>query len=450
MKRQNFLYLLCICVVLSSCSSSRVKIGGHEFELQIDEQATQSCLEQYRTHDDSHEENYSTSLADLSNYQYGEKMIAAPGLAPETKVKKLDTLPYEEYFGYDVSDSDVSAVDLSPVTDYNMLSFSTNTRWPAKLPESFDPDELLEYNKNPGLGLRALHGKGITGEGVGVAIIDMTLFLDHEEYRDRLMYYEEIHLNPNWVGDRLHGAAVSSIAVGESVGVAPGAKLYFIGGCVGHYVMDGEQFVDFEYDWSIQAQAVDRIIELNRRLPESDKIRVISISNSAGLPGEKGHEEMIAAIERADKENIFVMCDIGSAYYQFDINIVGMTRDYRDDPDNFNSYRPAKFWEDNYYSNYAENAKKSICIPVDSHTFAWYSGADSYMLSSFGGGSWLPPWLAGLYALCCQAKPDITPQEFVRVLVDTGESVDSLYYGKTVPFGRIVNPEAVIRELMEQ
>lgn len=453
-KYRRFLYLLCVSMFLSSCSSATVAIDGNQYELQIDKQATKSYLEKYSAHDDPHEGDYNTSLANLAGYQYGEKMIAAKGLPPETEIKVLDTLPDEDNYGYDVRDKDVSAIDLSSVTNYNKLTFSTNTIWPDKLPEGFDPDYFLEYNKNPGLGIRALHEKGITGEGVGVAIVDMALLLDHQEYRDRLMYYEELHLNPGFFGDKLHGAAVSGIAVGESVGVAPGSKLYFIGKNNGHYVMDGEYFVDFEIDWSLQADAVNRIVELNRKLPETDKIRVISISsNSFGTPGEKGYEEMIAAVERADSDNIFVMAGMENAYYDFGINFGGMYRNYSDDPDDFASYRPSDFWSELYYSNYHNPryaTQRYLFVPQGSRTLAWYKGAEEYMLSSFGGTSWAIPWLAGFYALCCQVKPDITPHEFVQVVMDTGITTDYTYNDSTMPFGNIVNPEATINELMKR
>lgn len=38
--------------------------------------------------------------------------------------------------------------------------------------------EIIENGKNPGLGIRALHGQGITGEGVSVAIMDEIIFLE--------------------------------------------------------------------------------------------------------------------------------------------------------------------------------------------------------------------------------------------------------------------------------
>ena len=51
----------------------------------------------------------------------------------------------------------------------------------------------MENGKNPGLGIRALHGQGITGEGVSVAIIDEAIFLEPPEFSDRIVDYYECH-----------------------------------------------------------------------------------------------------------------------------------------------------------------------------------------------------------------------------------------------------------------
>lgn len=94
------------------------------------------------------------------------------------------------------------------------------------MPEGFGPEAVLEYSKNSGLGIRALHDQGIDGTGVGIAIIDQPLLLEHEEYDDRLMSYERIHCSVQEA--QLHGPAVASLAVGKTIATAPGAKLYHI------------------------------------------------------------------------------------------------------------------------------------------------------------------------------------------------------------------------------
>ena len=48
---------------------------------------------------------------------------------------------------------------------------------------------LLEECKDPGLGVRSLQARGITGRGVNVAILDQPLLTDHPEFADRIAAY---------------------------------------------------------------------------------------------------------------------------------------------------------------------------------------------------------------------------------------------------------------------
>lgn len=92
--------------------------------------------------------------------------------------------------------------------------------------------------------MRKLHEEGVTGKGIGIGIIDQTILASREVIKDRLRYYGEL-------GDRdnsatMHGSAVSSIAAGKTVGVAPEADLYYIATTMGTFVDNG--FVlDFSY-----------------------------------------------------------------------------------------------------------------------------------------------------------------------------------------------------------
>ena len=48
---------------------------------------------------------------------------------------------------------------------------------------------LLEECKDPGLGVRSLQARGITGRGVNIAILDQPLLTDHPEFADRIAAY---------------------------------------------------------------------------------------------------------------------------------------------------------------------------------------------------------------------------------------------------------------------
>ena len=87
--------------------------------------------------------------------------------------------------------ANISLVNLDLRDQVELLStmnFDSNTEWPSakKLPDGFNPGKLLEEGKNPGLGIRSLHERGIDGRGVGIAIIDQPLLLGHIEYTSRL------------------------------------------------------------------------------------------------------------------------------------------------------------------------------------------------------------------------------------------------------------------------
>src|SRR5512133_3494167 len=73
-----------------------------------------------------------------------------------------------------------------------------------------------------------MHARGITGRGVGIAVIDSPLLVGHEEYATNIDWYEEIDAKLDDAA-RMHAAAGASIAVGRTIGVAPGARLFFIG-----------------------------------------------------------------------------------------------------------------------------------------------------------------------------------------------------------------------------
>lgn len=70
---------------------------------------------------------------------------------------------------------DLSLLDLSAVSGgMSSIVFDTFTTWPDKLPKDFDPKAIMETGKDPGLGIRSLHKKGIAGKGVNIAITSVS------------------------------------------------------------------------------------------------------------------------------------------------------------------------------------------------------------------------------------------------------------------------------------
>ena len=335
--------------------------------------------------------------------------------------------------------SNLTDLDLSKSMDLlNLANFDSWTKWPAadKLPAGFSVQQTMEMGKDPGLGMRELHGKGITGRGVGIAIIDQTLLADHQEYASQLRVYEEAEdVTGGWLQTSTHGPAVASFAVGKTVGVAPDADLYFIasGVCQGGVT-------DANADFTCLAKDVLRVIAINQRLPEGRKIRVLSMSIGWGK-GQKGYPEMTSAVNKANAAGIFVVSSSIDDSYGF--HFQGLGRNSQQDPNQFASYLPGAWWAQGFYAGNI-NLTKTLLIPMDARTTASPTGIHDYAYYGEGGWSWVVPYIAGMYALACQVDPGITPQDFWSTALQTGKTTQVEHNGKPYSLGAILDPQALI------
>lgn len=232
----------------------------------------------------------------------------------------------------DLRQRDVSKEDLVQARDvlFEFASFDTDTKWPAAMPDGYDPGRILELGKDPGLGVRELHRQGITGKGVRVAFLDQTLLVDHQEYKDRVERYREIgRVAPQ---AEMHGAAVLSILAGKTLGVAPEASVtyYAIGNVTG----------DRKVTWINHATAIHEILDENEKLPREKQIRIIGVSLGYS-PDLEGYKEIKEAVARAKKAGVLVLTT--SVHTDYNFRFHGLGRDPLADP-NTNSYRPGIWW----------------------------------------------------------------------------------------------------------
>jgi len=363
----------------------------------------------------------------------------------------LDNAPkFGDYL--DLRDSDLSNINLSKNSvELSNCFFSTHTKWPKKMTEGFKSDTILELGKNQGLGIRKLNNEGIDGSGINIAIIDQPLLVDHEQYKNQIKFYDEI----NGGGEAsMHASAMASIAVGKTIGVAPKAKLYYVGTYNFNTKEDNSKL-----DFTGEAKAVDRIVEINKGLSEKDKIRVLSIS-AAWCPNNKGYKKMNEAVEIAKKSGIFVISANIFETYNNKFWYYGVDRDPMADPEKQSSYKPHK-WSNwisfvsdipgfgKYYEEkFTElGAKELLLVPMCSKTFATPQGVNDYSFNRIGGWSSVEPYLAGLYALSCQVKPDITPDLFWSTALKTGDIMEIKNKGKETETGKLINPIKLIEAL---
>lgn len=287
------------------------------------------------------------------------------------------------------------------------MPFDSRTTWPGtdKLPAGFDGARLLEQGKNPGLGVRGLHKKGIDGRGVAIAIIDQPLLRNHREYADRLVGYEAIEVQG--VGVQMHGSPVCSIAVGNSCGVAPAARLYYY--AVPMWKPDNRYYCD----------AIDKIITLNEGSNVSERIRVVSISTGM-FAQHAGFDRWKQTLKKAEQHGLLVLtCAQDLFSYGMLTRVVGK------DPDDPNSYRSTRY-------GVLPNA---LLVPVSNRTTAGHWGPDVYTYWTEAGMSWATPYLAGLAALAYQVEPQLEAKKIVELWSSSAVKTD---------VGPVVNPTGFI------
>lgn len=344
-------------------------------------------------------------------------------------------------FQMDLRSTDLSGLDLRQSgKDLLLATFDTRTRWPAtgRLPADFDVARIMELGKNPGLGLRSLHARGITGRGVAIAIVDQPLIVDHEEFGARIRLYEEINITPDTPA-QMHGPAVASIAAGKTVGVAPEADIYFIAA----FAFDTKVKVRPEQrDFRWYAQAIRRILEVNQQLPPGGRIRAISLS-AGWNASEAGYDEMQQAVLAAKDAGLLITSSNFERIHGRQIN--GLGRAPLADPDRFDSYAPGMFWTRSPDNPVLPH--DALLIPMDSRATAAPNGRQDYAFYRQGGWSWITPYLAGVYALAAQVKPEITPDEFLMLAFKTGRPLDWPTQTGRVALGVIIEPSALIQAL---
>jgi hypothetical protein len=292
----------------------------------------------------------------------------------------------------------------------NQLHFDSRTQWPPadKLPRGFDPAKLLEDGKNPGLGVRKLHERGIDGRGIHIAIIDQPLLREHREYQDRVVQYEPIDVAG--VPPQMHGSPVTSIAVGKSCGTAPGASVHY-------YAVPTWKW--WEQHCKPYAAVVDRIVAENEQRPAGQKVQVVSISLGA-FSQWPDHQLWVDAVKRAADAGVLVVsCDSA------DLRIAILKRNLGQDPESPSSYSPQA----------GSKETDRLGVPAGNRTTAFYSDPDDYMFWRDGGMSWTVPYLAGLAALACQVDPAIQPHTIVDLWLKTAQDT---------PAGRVIDPPAFI------
>jgi serine protease AprX len=299
------------------------------------------------------------------------------------------------------------------------LLFNLDTEFGAFVKES---QSILERSKNPGLGVRSIHKRGITGKGVCVAMIDQNLCLDHPEFIGKIVAYQDVGTAQPAGKGSMHAPGVMSLLAGNTIGTAPDVRVYFAAA------------PSWTKDAKFQADALEWIIEINRNLPQDGKIRVVSISaapSGQGSPFDKNNDLWDKAVERAEKEGLLVLdCTahhgfIGPCYYDLE------------DPENVSRCRIG-FPGMSTLGPPSEKRNRRVLAPCSYRTVAeeYSDGHPGYYYCGRGGLSWSIPYVAGVLALGWQVKPALSSGDMKELLLETAYRTKDGY--------RVINPVAFV------
>lgn len=316
----------------------------------------------------------------IKNFLYAIGILTNASYKKIKNIDELLRLPFESTPNQKrVHHVDLSEIDLSkekdmftgPLPKYYVspeeakklkivTNWTTDVIWPTadKLPPDFNPVKELETAKTPTDTIK-LHTAGKTGKDISIAIIDQRLNREHPEYADNIRYYSVFGpWDKN--GIDYHGSLVSGCAVGHTTGTAPDANLYYFA---------APTIVDGELDRKYINEAIRKLLEINKTLPEDKKIRFLSCS--WGGITDKGADETKTLFDECEKSGIMV---IGGAYKAM------------------SDYIP--------YDKRYKNKTNRIGIPTNGKTTPFWQGG--YYYTRQGGSSSTFPYIAGILACATQ------------------------------------------------
>lgn len=257
------------------------------------------------------------------------------------------------------------------------------------LPKGYDPHKVIELGKDPGLNTRAVHEMGYTGKGVKVAIMDWQLPLS-DNYDSNIVSYRA-QANARTVNETMHGAAVTSVLAGKETGVAPDSEVYFFAEYQVNTPEDNDMIKSFK-----------EVLELNKNLPENEKIRIISISATP-----YGGEEAEKLIQELNDSGVWVL---SSPEFWENFGYLDK-KDPMGNPNDFDNYK---------IFNPADKGKK-LYVNSGNRTVSHYSKSDNFRHDSKASASWAIPVVAGYYALACEADPTMTKDRFLELAEETAQ-----------------------------
>lgn len=297
-------------------------------------------------------------------------------------------------FSYlDLSDKDLSSVSLEVLSK---VAFSSTTIWPtqSKLPEGFNPQEILKQATTTNEDVKSLHKKGITGEGIAIAVIDNRFQGENHIEFENANIIKCTLSSAEIVDYHFHMEDVLAKLCGKNLGIAPNSKVLY-------YEVSDEE------DCSLDV--LNALKDIKTRILNGEQIRIINYSYSLTDDDNpfKCQQECVKLIEELKQ----LSCEIiDSTRFGEQFFCCGTT--FLNVEDKIDYYTPASFAKGKTYES---KVKDKVNILCSGRTIPEFCTTTGYKYEPIDCFSWTIPQCVGYYALCLQTNPKLTYKQFVEI-----------------------------------
>lgn len=278
--------------------------------------------------------------------------------------------------------SSIENIDFArDITILDKLKFTDKTFKNCNFPQNYDPQTVLEKGKNPGLNIDEIH-KLTTGKGVTAIVFDNPL-TPHENIDDNVVSRYDTPLSKYLTCAHQHGTSVTSVITQ----IVPDVKVHSLGSPCDPRVIPIEEPRMFQ-----------KALKLINSLPEQQKPKVINYSTYIQ------NENSQAIINKIQESGCWVLsCD------EFDKNFGYLDKiNPAGNPNDFENYQVASGYSpDKLYVN---SGDRTLASSLDTR---------GYRHDSQACLSWAVPVVSGLYTAAAELKPDITPEDFIKIAKKT-------------------------------
>lgn len=353
--------------------------------------------------------NAALKLSDSANYTRVHSVPELLELCGKRRNLDLSDLDLSDYANMFDGQLEPTISQTDAAKNGIILSWTDSVIWPSaeKLPNGINPAQILQDSKKP-FGITDAHNSGKTGRGVSIAIIDQRLNREHDEYADRIKYYDVGDGYQDKNGIDYHGSLVAGCAVGKTTGTAPDADLYYFAAPMIKINDDNKRIITREY----VNDALKKLLALNKTLPENQKIHFVSCS--WGSRTDLFTAETDALFRQCEADGMMIL---GGAYKSL-----------------------STIQCDPRYPN--KNKYGRIGIPTDGKTSPFWLGGYAYTRA--GGSSSTFPYIAGVFASATQGNQIFFTRpnwqdDLKDILISTATESEN--------GGKIINPDAIVREV---